>query len=174
MASDLGDHETGSCRPAGQRFFTPTGSTRRTRTKSPATFQAGIEPALSRRWAEVVFLVSGVGLVSNRSCIFRESAMLLCLDKTHRRVEGGIITSRRFSSAAVAGIIMPTKLSTIEVDMSTLEDALKQAEETLDEKHYASSLPVKRDLDRLEDRIEFVGSPRSGYYQLRTPRDPNQ
>ena len=32
---------------------------------------------------------------------------------------------------------MPTKLSTIEIDMSTLEDALRQAEEELDEKHYA-------------------------------------
>jgi hypothetical protein len=37
-----------------------------------------------------------------------------------------------------------------------------------------SDRTVKRDLDMLEDRIEFVGSPRSGYYQLRTPREPGR
>lgn len=39
-------------------------------------------------------------------------------------------------SAAVAGIIMPTKLLAIEIDMTKLEDALRRAEEKLDEKDY--------------------------------------
>lgn len=37
-----------------------------------------------------------------------------------------------------------------------------------------SDRTVKRDIDVLEDQIEFVGSPRSGYYQLRTPPEPSQ
>ena len=35
-----------------------------------------------------------------------------------------------------------------------------------------SERTVKRDLDALEDQIEFVGSPRTGHYQLRLVNKP--
>ena len=49
---------------------------------------------------------------------------------------------------------MPTKFSTIEIDMSTLEDALKQAEETLDEKHYAVLKAVVDAYDTIAELVD--------------------
>ena len=72
--------------------------------------------------------------------------------------------SLRFSAAAVAGIIMPTKLSTIEIDMSALEDALRQAEETLDEKHYAV---LKAVVDAYDTIAELVDDKKTTIARLR-------
>lgn len=38
---------------------------------------------------------------------------------------------------SAAGIIVATQVSAIEIDMTELEDALRRAEEILDEKDYA-------------------------------------
>jgi transposase len=49
---------------------------------------------------------------------------------------------------------MPTKLSTIEIDMSTLEDVLRQAEEELDEKHYAVLKAVVDAYDTIAELVD--------------------
>ena len=60
----------------------------------------------------------------------------------------------RYSTAAVAGTIMSTRLSTIEIDMSTLEDALRRAEEKLDEKHYAVLKAVVEAYDTITELVD--------------------
>jgi transposase len=49
---------------------------------------------------------------------------------------------------------MPTKLSTIEIDMSTLEDALRRAEEKLDEKDYAILKAVVDAYDTIAELVD--------------------
>jgi transposase len=63
-------------------------------------------------------------------------------------------TSWWFSSSAVAGIIMATKVSAIEIDMTELEDALRQAAETLDKKHYVVLKAVVDAYDTIADLVE--------------------
>jgi len=49
---------------------------------------------------------------------------------------------------------MPTKLSTIEIDMSQLEDALRQAEKKLDEKDYAILRAVVDAYDTIAELVD--------------------
>jgi transposase len=49
---------------------------------------------------------------------------------------------------------MPTKVSAIEIDMTELDDALRQAEETLDEKHYVALKAVVDAYDTITDLVE--------------------
>ena len=49
---------------------------------------------------------------------------------------------------------MLTKLSTIEIDMTELEDALRQAEETLNEKHYAVLKAVVDAYDTIAELVD--------------------
>ena len=49
----------------------------------------------------------------------------------------GIVALSWFSPQAGAGMIMPTKPTMVEIDMSQLEDALRRAEAKLDEKDFA-------------------------------------
>ena len=49
---------------------------------------------------------------------------------------------------------MAPKVSAIEIDMTELEDALRQAEETLDEKHYVVLKAVVDAYDTIADLVE--------------------
>jgi transposase len=57
-------------------------------------------------------------------------------DARHR-VSSAHLWAWRFSSTAVAGIIMPTKPTIIEMDADKLEDVLRRAEAALDEEDYS-------------------------------------
>jgi transposase len=69
-----------------------------------------------------------------------------------------------FSSTAVAGIIMPTKLTIVELDMNKLEDALRRAEEKLDEKDYAT---LKTLADAYACLSELIGEKNTSIARLR-------
>jgi transposase len=59
-----------------------------------------------------------------------------------------------FFSSAIAGTIMPTKLPIIEIDMSQLDDALRRAEEKLDEKDYAILRAVVDAYDTIAELVD--------------------
>jgi transposase len=59
-----------------------------------------------------------------------------------------------YSSSGVAGIIMAIKVSAIEIDMTALEDALRRAEERLDEKDYVILRAVVDAYDTITDLVE--------------------
>jgi hypothetical protein len=69
-----------------------------------------------------------------------------------------------FSSTAVAGIIMPTKLTLVELDMNKLEDALRRAEEKLDEKDYTT---LKTLADAYACLSELIGEKNTSIARLR-------
>jgi hypothetical protein len=54
----------------------------------------------------------------------------------------------------VAGIIMATKVSAIEIDMTKLEDALRRAKERLDQQDYAILRAVVDAYDTITDSVE--------------------
>lgn len=74
-------------------------------------------------------------ITSNCSCISRESAVLLRRKRNgHRdrpyntRAPSALFSHGQFSPETIAGIIMPTKPTIIELDMDKLEDTLRRAE----------------------------------------------
>jgi hypothetical protein len=69
-----------------------------------------------------------------------------------------------FSPAAIAGIIMPTKPTFVELDMSKLEDALRRAEGKLDEQDYAM---LKALADSYACLSELVGDKNTTIARLR-------
>ena len=79
-------------------------------------------------------------IASNRSCVFHKPVPgCVRVKRTSRALLlfRWIVAAARFSSVAIAGTMMQTKATTIELDMNKLKDVLRRAEATLNEEDYA-------------------------------------
>ena len=75
-----------------------------------------------------------------------------------------ILGAWRFSPATVAGIIMPTKPTIIEMDTDKLEDALRRAEAALNEEDYSL---LKAVVESYAYIAELVGDKNTTIQRLR-------
>ena len=119
-------------RPISCRFFSRRAILRPRKPRRRGVGRAG---GLTQPFCGCRSFAPSLGITSNCSCVFPEPVVLLCPRKTDIGIGSAHIEflrcfarAWRFSPAAVAGIIMPTKPTIIEMDMGKLEDVLRRAE----------------------------------------------